>query len=84
MTWEKNMVRDSINKRYNVTLRAEITTVDGEPFANETLEYHDMSYEGVTLLEDVWGEFHDQLAKLGPAKLEKHGRGRGHAYGREK
>lgn len=61
----------SEDKRFNVTLRAEIQTEDSQPFADETIQYHNLSYEGVVMLEQVWSKFHQDLAGLGQARLQK-------------
>lgn len=60
-----------VDRRFNVTIRAEIETDDGQPFADETLRYHSMSYNSVVDLERVWGKFHQDLVVLGEAKTEK-------------
>jgi len=57
--------------RFNITIRAEIETDDGQPFADETLRYHGVSYSGVVDLERVWGKFHQDLIGLGEAKAGK-------------
>lgn len=58
--------------RYNVRIQAEIETDAGQPFADTQIRYHDMSYESLVELEQVWGQFHDALVGLGPAKIEQH------------
>ena len=59
------------NGRFNITIRAEIETDDGQPFADETLRYHGMSYSSMVVIEQVWGKFHQDLIGLGEAKAGK-------------
>jgi len=59
--------------RYNVRVQAEIQTDDGQPFSDTQIRFHDLGYESLVELEQVWGQFHDNLVALGPAKLEQRG-----------
>ena len=40
-----------------------------KPFANETIEFHDMSYVDVVVIEQIWGQLHEHLAQLGPERV---------------
>lgn len=61
----------SEDKRFKVTLRAEIVTDDGQPFADETIQYHNIGYGSVVQLEQVWSELHQSLAALGQARVKQ-------------
>jgi len=59
----------SQEKRFNVTIKAEVVTTDGQPFADTVINYHDMSYPSLVEVEQVWKKLHDELVALGPKKL---------------